>query len=99
MNRACGKLQILSAVDALKRFDIRDVDMIKIDTEGAEHDILTGFPEDVISRVSVIVGELHSVKDDETLAFLSRWFDIRRGPSKGRMSLFTAINKSCSSKK
>ena len=99
MNRACGKLQILSAVDALKRFDIRDVDLIKIDTEGAEHDILTGFPEVVISRVSVIVGELHSVKDEETLEFLSRWFEICRGPSKGRMSLFTAINKSCSSRK
>ena len=97
MNRACGKLQILSPVDALKRFDIRDVDLIKIDTEGAEHDILTGFPEQVISRVSVIVGELHSVKDEETLAFLSQWFNLRRGPSKGRMSLFTAINKSCAS--
>jgi FkbM family methyltransferase len=99
MDQARGKLQILSAADALSKFDIRDVDMIKIDTEGAEHDILTGFPEDVISEVSAIVGELHSVKDDETLAFLSRWFDIRRGPLKGRMSLFTAINKSCSSNK
>ena len=97
VNQTCGKLPILSPVDALKRFDIRDVDLIKIDTEGAEHDILTGFPEDVISRVSVIVGELHSVKDEETLAFLSQWFNLRREPSKGRMSLFTAINKSCDS--
>ncbi len=97
LERSCGKLQILSPVEALRRFDIRDVDLIKIDTEGAEHDILTGFPEGVLSRVSVIVGELHSVKDEETLEFLSRWFDVRRGPSKGRMSLFTAINKSCSS--
>ncbi len=99
MDRACGKLQILSAVEALRRFDIRDVDLIKIDTEGAEHDILTGFPEGVLSRVSVIVGELHSVKDEETLAFLSQWFDIRHMPSKGRLSLFTAINKSCCSPK
>ncbi len=97
MDRACGKLQILSPVDAMRKFDIRDVDLIKIDTEGAEHDILTGFPESVISRVSVIVGELHSVKDEETLDFLSRWFDVYREPSKGRMSLFTAINKSCAS--
>ena len=99
INRACGKLQILSAVDSLRKFDIRDVDLIKIDTEGAEHDILTSFPERVISRVSVILGELHSVKDQETLAFLSQWFDIRHMPPKGRMSLFTAINKSCSSPK
>ncbi len=99
MNQACGKLQILSPVDALRKFDIRDVDLIKIDTEGAEHDILTSFPERVISRVSVIVGELHSVKDQETLAFLSQWFDIRHMPPKGRMSLFTAINKSGSSQK
>ncbi len=99
MDQACGKLQILSPADALKRFDIRDVDLIKIDTEGAEHDILTGFPVNVISRVSAIVGELHRVKDEETLEFLSRWFDICRSPSKGRMSLFTAINKRCPSKK
>ncbi len=99
MNRACGKLLILSPAEALQRFDIHDIDLIKIDTEGAEHDILTGFPEDVLSRVSVIVGELHGVKDEETLAFLSRGFDISRGPSKGRMSLFTAINKNCSSEK
>ena len=96
MDQARGKLQILSPVDALRKFDIRDVDLIKIDTEGAEYDILTSFPEHVISRVSVIVGELHSVKDEETLAFLSQWFDVQHMPPKGRMSLFTAINKNCS---
>ncbi len=71
--------------------------VLKIDTKGPAHDILTSFPDCVISRVSVIVGELHSVKDEETLEFLSQWFDVQHMPPKGRMSLFTAINKNCSS--
>ncbi len=52
-------------------FGIRDADLIKIDTEGVEHDILTGFPPDVLSKVTAVVGELHGVRDEELLGYLS----------------------------
>lgn len=90
-----GKLPIMSPREELHKYDIRDIDLIKIDTEGAEHDILTSFPAEVISRVSAIVGELHGIEDQKLISYLSRWFDIEQSNIKGRLSLFKAINKQC----
>lgn len=73
-----GKLPIMSPREELHKYDIRDIDLIKIDTEGAEHDILTSFPAEVISRVSAIVGELHGSEDQKLISYLSRWFDIEQ---------------------
>jgi FkbM family methyltransferase len=70
-------------------------DLIKIDTEGAEWDILTAFPEEVIARVGWIVGELHSVRSFELLEYLSRWFLIEtRKSMKSPLFMFSARNKS-----
>ncbi len=51
-------------------------DLIKVDTEGAEYLILMALPEEVITRVCWIVGELHGENDFELLAHLSKWFEI-----------------------
>lgn len=88
-----GKLRIVSCTEALDQHHIHDVDLIKIDTEGAEYEILTSFPVKVLSKVTAIVGELHGIQDQELLDYLSRWFDIEHTPSKGRLSLFKAVNK------
>jgi len=52
-------------------------DLIKIDTEGAEWDILTAFSPEVLGKVRWIVGELHSVRSFELLEYLSPTFDIQ----------------------
>lgn len=78
----------------LNELGIDQVDLIKIDTEGAEYDILTALTEDVLRRVTWITGELHGEKDFELLAFLSKWFDIETKRSIGkRLFMFAAANK------
>ena len=70
------------------------VDLVKIDTEGAEYEILTAFPVSVLSRVRWIIGELHSHRDFELLAYLSKWFDIEIHKSLGtRLCQFNARNR------
>jgi len=69
--------------------------LLKVDTEGAESLILRALPDDIISRVLWIVGELHGEDDFELLAHLSKWFEI--GISKsvdGPLCIFHARNKS-----
>lgn len=69
-------------------------DLIKIDTEGAEWDILTSIPEDVLSRVQWIIGELHSVRSFELLEQLSRGFLIEtRKSMKSPLFMFSAKNR------
>jgi FkbM family methyltransferase len=73
---------------------IDHVDMIKIDTEGAEHAILTAFDPAMLAEVTWITGELHGEKDFELLAYLSQWFDIELKKSfKKRLFIFRACNK------
>lgn len=59
-------------------------DMIKIDVEGAEHDILTSFEPEVLARVAWINGELHSKRSFALLEYLSAWFDIEVKKSLGK---------------
>ena len=44
--------------------------MIKIDTEGAEYDILTGLEEKILQESDWITGELHGNRDFELLNYL-----------------------------
>lgn len=66
---------------ALEELGLREVDVIKIDTEGAEHQILAAFPDEVLGGASWIYGELHSANiaapsDFKALDRLSRWFSV-----------------------
>ena len=85
-------LPMISVTDALKRFEIADIDIIKIDVEGAEHDILAGMPEDVLGNVKVIVGELHH-DEARLLDFLATWFQVTPKHRKGRPTWFCAVNR------
>lgn len=74
--------------------NIQQVDLIKIDTEGAEYEILTSMDERYLREVKWIIGELHGYHDYELLAYLSQWFHI--GVSKGiktSVGMFNACNK------
>ncbi|MBK8065073.1 MAG: FkbM family methyltransferase [Betaproteobacteria bacterium] len=77
-------------------------DVIKIDTEGAEYDILSSFPTEVLRKVSWIYGELHTEAIDSPSAFrvldlLFPWFDIEvHKPLRKRNWFFDACNRSIS---
>lgn len=89
------EVQIRSVVDFLRENAITKVDFIKIDTEGAEYDILTAFPEPILKEVKWMIGELHDVRDFELLARLSPWFHIGLDKAKVRFrySCFRAVNR------
>jgi FkbM family methyltransferase len=69
-------------------------DLIKIDVEGAEYGILTAFPQELLARVTWIVGELHSQRSFALLEYLAQWFDIDTKKSMGKPLFgFNARNK------
>ena len=88
------RIRVRHAASALKELSVDKVDVIKIDTEGAEYDILTSLPQEILSRAKYIVGELHGNKDFALLEYLSRWFDIGlRKKISGRLFNFQAVAK------
>lgn len=73
---------------------ISQVDLIKIDTEGAESLILRAFDPAVLARTTWITGELHGEDDFELLAYLSAWFDVElKKMFKKPLFIFRACNK------
>ena len=54
----------------LFELNINKIDLIKIDTEGAEFDILKSLQKDKLEQVQWITGELHGCKDFELLSYL-----------------------------
>ena len=97
------QVQVRAVPDVLREVGNPRVDIIKIDTEGAEWDILSAFPVDVLSRVSWIYGELHTESIANPTAFklldyLSQWFviDVHKPLHKQNFN-FDACNKSIAS--
>ncbi len=90
---------IRNVATALASAGIDAVDVIKIDTEGAEFSILGAIPEEIIGRAAWIYGELHSEaiarpSDFRVLDLLSRWFDIEvYKPMRKRNYFFDACRK------
>lgn len=70
-------VQCIKASDALKSNGLTQVDIIKIDCEGAEYEIIKDlyfyFP---LHATKCIVGELHGKDDWKVLNYLSDGFDI-----------------------
>lgn len=92
LDRPNVRLTLRTPQDFLDEHPLTDIDLIKIDTEGAENDILQSFPTDMLSRVKVIVGELHDVEDEQLITYLEQWFDVQRQHVQGRLSFFQAVN-------
>ncbi len=85
-------LPVLAVGDALVRFGIAAVDVIKIDAEGAEHDILTSLPPRVLRGVRAIVGKLHGQPQDAALlAFLGARFELVSTVRRGGKTSFRAV--------
>ena len=99
-NQLQSEMGSVKAVNrTLKENNINEIDILKIDTEGAEFDILTSFDKHLLAKTKWIVGELHS-KNLETneiwkiIDYLSEWFDfeIRKNFSQQNL-VFKAKNK------
>jgi FkbM family methyltransferase len=80
--------------NALAALAIQTVDVIKIDTEGAEWEILTTMDPAMLRGVSLIMGELHGRRDFALLDYLQPHFHIgmRKGIEK-RLFNFYAIRR------
>jgi FkbM family methyltransferase len=70
------KVPMRHAGRCLAELGIRSVDLLKIDTEGAEWDILTAVDPALLGQTRVIMGELHGMRDFALLDYLQPMFDI-----------------------
>lgn len=87
-------VQIRAVAPYFAELGIDRADLIKIDTEGAEYDILTALPVEILGAARWIIGELHGIRDFEALAYLSKWFDIgMKKPVTKNLYMFNAKNK------
>lgn len=87
-------VEVRSADSMMRELELDRADVIKIDTEGAEYDIITSLDRNFLSRVKWIYGELHGNRDFELLAYLSEHFDIGVKRTMGkRLFMFQARNK------
>jgi FkbM family methyltransferase len=57
--------------EVIEKLNIKSIDLIKIDTEGAEYDILTALQKRILRNTSWITGELHGNQDFELLHYLN----------------------------
>jgi FkbM family methyltransferase len=62
--------------DVLREIGITQVDLIKIDCEGAEADVFSTLPDEVLNHCQWIVGEFHDYTGFEVLARLAAYFDL-----------------------
>ena len=88
------KVPLRHAGRALAALGIERADVIKIDTEGAEWEILTALDERLLKSARVIMGELHGRRDFALLDFLQPSFHI--GAKKqlhSRLFNFYAVNR------
>ncbi|MEM1211996.1 MAG: FkbM family methyltransferase [Planctomycetota bacterium] len=88
---ATDAVEIVAVTEALDRLNVTHIDLIKIDTEGAEHDILTNLPAELLSTVRCIVGELHNKPNDPALLLhLHTHFHTRLTHQHGKPKWFHA---------
>jgi FkbM family methyltransferase len=64
------------AGEVVTNLGLTTVDLIKIDCEGAEYDVLTSLPPDLLSHCKWIVGEMHDPSAFQLLALLAPHFDL-----------------------
>lgn len=88
------KVQCRHAGAVMKELGLVMVDFIKIDTEGAEWEILKSMGDEFISSTKLIMGELHGRRDFALLDYLQPWFHI--GLQKNltnKLFIFYALNR------
>ena len=80
------------------KYDLRVVDLLKMDCEGAEYDIFYKTPIEYLQRIKIIVLEVHDLNnEDENLSAISKFltkanFTIKSVPINGFCHAVTAFN-------
>ena len=93
------RARIRAVPEALRELGLEAVDLVKIDIEGAEHDVIAAFPDEILARTTWVYGELHGAVVDPRLAFamlgrLAPWFDIEvHKPLRKQTWFFDACNR------
>ena len=94
-NEETLSIPIFNSGKRLAEFGVDCIDILKVDTEGAEKMIIKGLGEDLLSKTNYICGELHGERDFELLDYLEvHGFRIgaRKSP-KSTLFNFEAIRK------
>ena len=60
----------------MKKLGLERIDLIKIDCEGAEYDVLSALPDEMLRGCQWIVGEMHDNSAFDLLALLAPHFDL-----------------------
>lgn len=68
--------EVKHAGGVMKNLGLARADLIKIDCEGAEYDILSALPGEMLRECKWIVGEIHDISGFELLALLAPRFDL-----------------------
>ena len=66
-----AECEVRNINDVISEYGIGSIELIKIDTEGAEFDILSSISDEIIRKTSWITGELHGNRDFELLNYLN----------------------------
>lgn len=89
-------IPVLTLDSVLERVGAERVDLLKLDIEGAEHDVLRASPPDP-DRIVAIVGELHTWMDGVEFT-AAEFFDLLKGydvedDQSGRDHVFRATRR------
>jgi len=75
-DRGVVQCEIRRLDHVLSELGIKQVDLIKIDCEGAEAAVFDGLSPEILQRCQWIVGELHDASAFQLLARLAPYFDL-----------------------
>ncbi len=88
------QIEIRHAGQTLFDLGIECVDILKIDTEGAEFDIISSLPTEILRNTQWIMGELHGVKTYGVLNMLEPWFATQfKKTFNNELFTFFALNR------
>ncbi len=91
------RVQVRRTDTALAELGVDRVDLIKIDTEGAEWEILSAMNPAMLASARLIMGELHGRRDFALLDLLQPHFNIGMHKNiRSRLFNFFAVNRALS---
>jgi FkbM family methyltransferase len=73
---ATTECEVKHAGEVMENLGLVRADLIKIDCEGAEYDILTALPEEMLRECKWIAGEMHDASAFKLLLLLAPHFDL-----------------------